>query len=169
MNIDEMAENYIASNYVFKSVCRYYRHDFDLLCPEEQEEYVLRAKSWFDAWKKALEDIHNRRGENMNHLESQIQAQICQFLQLHKIYFFSVPNERKASPQAMGRLISAGLRKGVSDLVIFLGSETIYMEVKTPTGRQSDAQKRFQKQCEDSGRTYVVVRSVEDVKSFLHL
>jgi len=69
----------------------------------------------------------------------------------------------------MGRLISAGLRKGVSDLVIFLGSETIYMEVKTPTGRQSDAQKRFQKQCEDSGRTYVVVRSVEDVKSFLHL
>jgi len=69
----------------------------------------------------------------------------------------------------MGRLISAGLRKGVSDLVIFLGSETIYMEVKTPTGRQSDAQKRFQKRCEESGRRYVVVRSVEDVKSFLHL
>ena len=107
----------------------------------------------------------------MNHPEEILQKNICQFLQLHKIYFFSCPNELagggKNAKIRTGRFVSLGLKKGVADLILWLGSETIYMEVKTPTGRQSDAQKRFQKRCEDSGRTYVVVRSVEEVEKII--
>ena len=109
----------------------------------------------------------------MRESEAMIQAKIVKFLQLNKIFCFSVPNELagggKNAKIRTGRFVSLGLKKGVADLILWLGPETIYMEVKTPTGRQSDAQKRFQKRCEDSGRRYVVVRSVEEVKSFLHL
>ena len=101
--------------------------------------------------------------------EAKIQCAIIQYLQLRHIYAFSVPNERKASPQTMGRLISAGLRSGVSDLILWIGPLTIYMEVKTPTGKQSESQKRFQKRCEETGRIYVIVRSVDDVEKVLAL
>jgi hypothetical protein len=98
----------------------------------------------------------------VNHLEAKIQASIVQYLQILGIFCFSCPNERKASPQAMGRLISMGLRPGVSDLILWLGDKTVYMEVKTPKGKQSEAQKRFQKRCEESGRIYCVVHSLDE-------
>jgi len=101
-------------------------------------------------------------GYGVNHTEAKIQAAIVQYLQILGIFVFSVPNERKTSPQAMGRLISMGLRPGVSDLILWIGDKTIYMEVKTPKGRQSEAQKRFQKRCEESGRIYCVVHSLDE-------
>ena len=101
-------------------------------------------------------------GDGVNHLEAKIQSAIVQYLQILGIFVFSVPNERKSSPQAMGRLISMGLKPGISDLILWLGDKTIYMEVKTPKGRQSEAQKRFQKRCEESGRIYCVVHSLDE-------
>lgn len=105
----------------------------------------------------------------MDYEESKIQVQIVKFLQEQKIWCYSVPNERKCSPQAMGRLISMGLKKGVSDLVLWLGDKTIYLEVKKPSGVQSVAQVAFQKRCERYKRPYYVVRSVSDVKKVLKI
>ena len=107
----------------------------------------------------------------MQHLESQIQVQICKLLQLHKIYFHSCPNELagggKGAKIRMGQFISMGLRPGVADLVVFWPSGIGYVEVKTPTGRQSDNQKRFQERCESYGVPYDLVRSVEDVERLI--
>lgn len=62
------------------------------------------------------------------------------------------------------RLISMGLRPGVSDLVCLLpGSKAVFLEVKTDKGRQSDNQKRFQERVESLGFKYFVVRSIKDV------
>lgn len=99
----------------------------------------------------------------MTHPEAKIQAAIVQLLQLHGIYRHSVPNERLSSPQAMGRLISMGLRPGVADLVVWWPSGIGYLEVKAPKGRQSEKQKAFQKRCEEYGVPYDLAYSVDDV------
>lgn len=41
-----------------------------------------------------------------------------------------------------------GLINGVADFVIVTSSKTIFVELKTEKGRQSDFQKLFQKWCE---------------------
>ena len=40
----------------------------------------------------------------------------------------------------------------------------IWIEVKTATGKQSDAQLEFQKEVENEGHTYIVARSIDDVR-----
>lgn len=42
--------------------------------------------------------------------------------------------------------------------------QPVWIEVKTPKGRQSDEQKSFQKQVEASGHKYILARSLEDVE-----
>ena len=52
--------------------------------------------------------------------ESQIQFSIIQYLQLQKIYAVHIPNERKATPQAIMRLISLGMKPGFADLELWI-------------------------------------------------
>jgi len=102
--------------------------------------------------------------------EALIQVEIVKYLQSEKIYFFAVSNEAhgRSKIQQM-QLVTMGLRAGVSDLIVWLGSRTLYIEVKAPKGKQSDRQKKFQKKCEDSGREYFLVYSVDDVKNIIAL
>ena len=58
-------------------------------------------------------------------------------------------------------------RKGFPDLTALKDGKTIYIEVKTPAGKQSAYQVAFQKVCEAHGGTYILARGVEDVKPFL--
>lgn len=63
---------------------------------------------------------------------------------------------------AYGTPITLGV-PGESDLTVFCkGGRTVFLEVKTPTGRQSKAQKHFEKHIKSLGYEYYVVRSVED-------
>lgn len=63
---------------------------------------------------------------------------------------------------AYGTPITLGV-PGESDLTVFCkGGQTIFLEVKTPTGRQSKAQKHFEEYVNSLGYEYYVVRSVED-------
>ncbi len=107
----------------------------------------------------------------MKHLESQIQANICKLLQLHHIFHHSIPNELagggKGAKIRMGQFISMGLKPGTADLCVWWPSGIGYVEVKTPTGRQSDNQKRFQERCKEYGVPYDLVRSVEDVERLI--
>ena len=127
----------------------------------------------------------------MVHPEADVQVAICEYLQLMKIYFHSVPNERKCSAQAMGRLKAMGLRAGTGDLLIFYpnkwkGHEKVYrdmtqrlptdttkkvtfgyIEAKAGKGVQSDAQKRFELLCKSVGTSYDLAYSIDDVKVIL--
>lgn len=58
-------------------------------------------------------------------------------------------------------------RKGFPDLTALKDGKTLYIEVKTKTGKQSAYQVAFQKVCEAHGGTYILARGVEDVKPFL--
>ena len=128
----------------------------------------------------------------MSFPEAEVQAVIVQYLQLMKIYCLHIPNERKSTAVAMGRLVAQGLRKGAADLLIFypndwkkrieiyhqmaLGTPISnrplvtmgYIEVKRPKGGvQSDAQKRFERRCNAVGISYDLARSVDEVKVIL--
>jgi len=43
----------------------------------------------------------------------------------------------------------------------------LYLEVKTATGKQRDAQEAFEATCKANGHYYSIVRSVDDVKVLL--
>ena len=57
---------------------------------------------------------------------------------------------------------------GESDLTLFLhGGQTIFVEVKTPNGRQSARQRHFQEVIESYGFRYVILRSLEDARKVI--
>ena len=60
-------------------------------------------------------------------------------------------------------LQGVGCRRGFPDLTAMKNGVTYYLEIKTPTGRQSDYQKEFEKICKAHGCTYLVIRSVKDL------
>ena len=58
-------------------------------------------------------------------------------------------------------------RKGFPDLTAMKNGRTVYIEVKTETGRQSVHQKEFEQICKAHGCTYILARSVKDVADLL--
>lgn len=66
-----------------------------------------------------------------------------------------------------GNPINIGL-PGEADLTLFQrGGKTVFIEVKTPTGRQSKQQRAFQKRVEELGFKYKIVRSLDDAKNLI--
>lgn len=101
----------------------------------------------------------------MNHDESILQAAIVQALSLLGIFLFMVPNDAAGATTAAkgARLKALGLRAGVSDLVL-MGKDgrAYFLEIKTPTGKLSESQKKFQALCAARGWPYAVARSVAE-------
>ena len=58
-------------------------------------------------------------------------------------------------------------RKGFPDLTALKDGLTLYIEVKTATGKQSAWQVEFEKICKAHGGTYVLARGVDDIKPYL--
>jgi len=65
-----------------------------------------------------------------------------------------------------GRYFKTG-RPGVPDIVVIMKGRFIGLEVKTPKGRQSEAQEKAQNQIQRAGGEYYIVRSISDVKEIL--
>lgn len=99
-------------------------------------------------------------------LEKEIQLAICDYLAL-KGYFFWRQNTTPVFKQKENRYIAMPKygKSGLPD--IFLIKEGIFygLEVKRPNTKQSDAQLLFQKELENAGGKYFVVRSIEDVQA----
>jgi hypothetical protein len=81
--------------------------------------------------------------------ETMILRAVRDYLRIHRWYVVRIQ-------QGMG------CHKGVSDLVAVRDGRTVWIEVKTPTGRQSEAQRVFEHEIDGHGGEYHVVRSVED-------
>ena len=75
---------------------------------------------------------------------------------------FMVNNENRSAREA-ARNKKMGLRRGVSDMIYQSPTgETIYIELKTPTGGLSKWQKIFRDKVTAHGSTYVVIRDVQE-------
>lgn len=101
--------------------------------------------------------------------EARIQIGIVQYLQMSKYHVFSVPNGINIPTSGSRDLYSRmGLLSGVSDLCVMLPEgKTLWVEVKTPTGRQSETQKAFQKRAGELGHSYCIWRSIDDARRFV--
>ena len=74
----------------------------------------------------------------------------------------SIPNEGKPE------LIRTGLYPGASDLfIIHHPLPPMFVEIKTPDGRQSDKQRAFQAHVASLGYAYYLIRSLEAFKSLI--
>lgn len=81
--------------------------------------------------------------------ESDIQRQIKEYLQWRGWFVVKIHQ-------------SLGSYKGIADLYALKDGRHTWIEVKTPTGSQSEDQVKFQRDVEAHGGVYLVARSVED-------
>lgn len=56
---------------------------------------------------------------------------------------------------------------GGSDLIGVFRGRAIFVEIKTPTGRQSPEQKTFEQLVQGKGGIYVIVRSIDDARALI--
>lgn len=77
-----------------------------------------------------------------------------------RVLVFSVPNERRAGILERKRLRLMGMLPGVADFVI-VGKDNVpvWVEFKSPKGKQTEAQKEFQADVEARGMRYYLIRS----------
>jgi len=89
-------------------------------------------------------------------------------LRLKDFIVFAVPNGTQIQ-NAITRAINilTGLKAGVSDLVLIYDGKTYFIEIKTKNGKQSAEQIQFQKDVENQGLDYVILRNLDDAEKFL--
>lgn len=107
-------------------------------------------------------------------LEKDIQNGICEYLDIlmkqNKLMFWrqnTVPVFDR-SRNSFRRQPKYSLN-GVSDIIVVVYGKVIFIEVKRPGGKQSPAQKEFEKLCFENNATYFVATSLEEVISNLKL
>ena len=102
--------------------------------------------------------------------ESVIQRGIIDYLELfsrtNSVYYFRAG--AGAVKTQNGRYFKTG-RPGLPDIIVCYLGKLIGLEVKTKTGRQSQAQKQAEQDILQAGGEYHIVRSISDVKEILPL
>ena len=100
--------------------------------------------------------------------ESIIQQQICEYLSLCGIFYFSIPNEHyNISFGQRVTLQKMGLVSGMPDLCILHNGTIYFLEVKNETGKLSVHQRLIHKILFNKGFKVAVVRSVDDVQKII--
>ena len=100
-------------------------------------------------------------------LEDSLQKTCVHWLALTRpdVFYFSIPNEAKRKPRTGARLKSMGMRAGVADLCVMVGDAdpfVAFIEFKAGKGKQTPAQKEFQRGCNDRGIPYAICRSLDE-------
>jgi hypothetical protein len=108
--------------------------------------------------------------------EHQLQVQIVNYLRVRHIFCFAVSNgfyggkDRVKAAKHVNKLKSEGFMVGAADLVVLLPrAKTVFLELKVGSNGQQPSQLLFQKNVEELGFKYHVVKSLEDVKQVLGL
>ena len=87
-------------------------------------------------------------------LESHIKEQVKDYLAFKGIFNFPITQ-------------GLGSYRGAPDRVLHLNGRVVYLEIKTPTGKLSEYQERFEDQCYDDGISYWLIRSIEDLERLM--
>jgi hypothetical protein len=99
--------------------------------------------------------------------EAQIQQQIIIWFRNNyqikgKGLIFSVANESTYKNKVFK---NTGTMSGVSDLIVVLNGKTIFIELKTEIGIQSQKQKDFESKIKELNQEYYLIRSLEQFKN----
>lgn len=107
-----------------------------------------------------------------NRPEQELQIQVCRFLDValpEDAVYFAIPNGFKRTKVEAGVAKITGQKAGVSDLCIIHRSRPIFIELKAPKGRLSEAQAHMQASLMLAGALVQTCRSLEDVEGFLSM
>jgi hypothetical protein len=100
--------------------------------------------------------------------EGEIQAAICDYLTLRRVFFVRLNNipamYRDDAGSLRFRKMGKYARPGLSDILAVKGGRAIFIEVKTKDGKLSDEQHEFGRDVVLAGSEYIVARGIEDVE-----
>jgi hypothetical protein len=97
--------------------------------------------------------------------EHTLQVNIVNLLNKNKVKFFSVPNGLLRHIRVDITMKKEGQKAGVSDLVLlFPNAKTVFVEIKTPKGKQSDNQVEFESMVTKLGFEYYIIRSIREME-----
>lgn len=96
--------------------------------------------------------------------ESHIQKSILEYLSRRSIFAWG--NKTTGTYDPKKKVFRANTTfKGVPDIICIINGIFVGLEVKTASGKQTEAQRQFERRCSDAGGEYFVVRSIDDVAS----
>lgn len=81
------------------------------------------------------------------------------------VYAVEYGGEERKDYGKLKELKAKGMRKGISDLTVIGNGKIVFLELKTKTGKQSDAQKIFEQRVQLNGFDYLLARSSEGVEA----
>jgi hypothetical protein len=103
--------------------------------------------------------------------EATLQRTVFEWLKLTGkpgLIFFHCPNGMVSNPRSVARMKAEGLFNGVADVCLVRpGGAAAFLELKSPSGRQTPEQTAFQKLCERNGTPYAVARNINEAISIL--
>jgi hypothetical protein len=127
---------------------------------------MKKADSIFKAFFGGDGDTLRRSPRDLEH---RLQCACVRWFRLaypqHHHNLFAVPNGGYRTPSTAAKIKAEGALPGVSDLILLIargGYHGLLVELKTDKGRQSEAQREWQRLIEADGYKYVVVRSIEE-------
>lgn len=105
----------------------------------------------------------------MRQIEHNIQVACVRWfrLQYPNLVLIAIPNGGARNIVVAGKMKAEGVMAGASDLFLFHANKQYHglcIEMKTASGRQSEAQRQFQAMVEEQGYKYVICR---DTYSFI--
>lgn len=100
----------------------------------------------------------------MRELEHNIQVACVRWfrLQFREYVIYAVPNGGQRNAVVAAKLKEEGAMAGVADLVIVAPNRHLYIEMKSPKGKQSPKQVEFQSRVQAMGHAYHVCHSLDE-------
>ena len=110
----------------------------------------------------------------MKEAEAQIQKAILQWggykkILMHRINVIGTPTHRKDGTTGYRPSTNAGMADIHATVLVEEIPVSVWLEVKTRTGKQSPKQKLFQQTVEAAGGYYFIVRSIDDAEAALQM
>lgn len=104
----------------------------------------------------------------MKSYEMELSKQIVMLLRLKGFFFFHPASEGKRTIWEQIQFKANGGIAGVSDLVIVMNNEIIFVELKRPGGIHSKSQKEFEREVESRGHKYYIWNKIDDAIDFVN-
>lgn len=105
----------------------------------------------------------------MTHEESKLQRMCVQWfrIQFPQLTLFAIPNGGRRGKVEAAIMKGEGVLAGVADLFLMLPTmyyNGLFIEMKTPDGKQSESQRAFERKAIENGYCYKICRTFDDFR-----
>ena len=116
----------------------------------------------FKTWQEANRVLMKTRRANPS--EGQIQKAVLNYLKLRQIPHWRM---NVIGIPKMDGTFRPNSMAGFADVLVLIKGNAVALEIKSPSGRQTQKQKEFQKEFERGQGSYHIVRNVEQVHEIM--